>query len=97
LIHVRNRARIRINPDFAGEQFDEPRTPGARQADAHARLQNAVALGDHASRRIELRPVQRMSHRAHQVTGGIARKLRVRVQGDDKSNFRQQRSIADYF
>ena len=95
LVDVRNRARVRVDPDVAGKQFDKPGASGARQAHAHARLQDAVALGHHALYRIELRPVQRMSHRARELAGGIARKLRVGVEGDDKFDGRQNGSVSD--
>ena len=95
LIDVRNRARVGVNPDVAGKQFDKPGTGCAWQAHAHARLQDAVAFGHHALDRIELRPVQRMSHRSHELAGGIARKLGVGIEGDDKFDGRQNRSVAD--
>jgi hypothetical protein len=84
LIDIRNRARVGVNPDVAGKQFGKPGTGSAGQAHADARLQDAVAFGHHALYRIELRPVQRMSQRSGELAGGIARKLRVGVEGDDK-------------
>ena len=37
-----------------------------------------------------------MSNCSHELAGGIARKLSVGVEGDDKPNARQNGSVADY-
>jgi hypothetical protein len=58
LIHVGHFPRVGIDARVAGKQPDEPGSPGARQAHAHARLQDAVAFGDDPAHRIELRTVQ---------------------------------------
>ena len=78
-------------PDVAGKQPDKPGTAGARQTHAHARLQDAVAFGDNPAHGIELRPVQRMGHRADELAGGIARQLGVGVERDDIFDGRQNR------
>src|ERR1039458_3116806 len=90
-----NRPRVRVNSDVAGEQFDKPGTRSARQAHADSRLQDAVAFGNHALYWIQLRPVQRVSHRSCQMAGGFARKLRVGVEGDNKLHAQQNSSVAD--
>ena len=94
LVHIRHRPSVRVNPDVAGKQFGKPGTGCAWQAHAHARLQDAVAFGNHALYRIELRPVQRMSYRAHELAGRITSKLRVGVEGYDKFDGGQNRSVA---
>ena len=45
----------------------EQRAGGARERDADARLQDAVALGDAADRRIEGRPIERVRDDADQL------------------------------
>jgi hypothetical protein len=53
LVHVGHFTRIRIDARVASKEPDEPGTAGARQADADARLQDAVAF-HHAANGIEL-------------------------------------------
>ena len=95
LIDIRDRARVRVNPDVAGKQFDKPRPSGAGQAHTHARLQDAVAFGHHPFHRIKLRPIQRMRYRSGKLPGGLARKLRIGVEGDDKFDGGQNGSVPD--
>jgi hypothetical protein len=89
LIHVGHFPRVRINARVAGKKPDEPRSPGAGQTHAHARLQNAVAFGDNPARGVEHRTVQRMGHRADELPGGFARQLGVGVERDDILDGRQ--------
>ncbi len=67
----------------------------AAHAAAHARLQDAVAAGHPAQRRIDARAVQRMRQGRDELARRIARQPRIRVQGDHVAHLRQQRGGAD--
>ena len=60
LIEVGHGGRVRIDADVPGEHPREHRPVGADDADADARLQDAVAFGHALKPGIESRPVQRM-------------------------------------
>src|ERR1035441_5501969 len=72
LIHVGHFPRVRINARIAGKQPDKPRTSGAGQTHADARLENAVAFANNPTRVVEHRTVRRMGHRADELTRGFA-------------------------
>ena len=61
LVGVGHRRRVRVDAGVARIEPREQRAGGARERDADARLEDAVALGDAADRRIERRPIQRMA------------------------------------
>src|SRR5206468_3108867 len=56
-------------------------------------LENAKAFDDTPPRRVQLRPVQRMSQRGDQTPRDLARKLRIRIQGDHEADRRQMGQI----
>ena len=55
LVGVGDRGRVRVDAGVARVEPREQRAGGARERDADARLQDAVALGDATDRRIERR------------------------------------------
>jgi hypothetical protein len=72
----------------------QARVPGASrpgEADAHARLQDSVALGHDASRRVEARAVEGMRHDGDELPRAIARELRVGVERDHVAHRRRAR------
>ena len=73
----------------------EQRAGRARERDADARLQDAVAFGDAADRGIEGRPVERVRDDADQLARGVARQPRVAVERDAVAHLRQDRQVAD--
>ncbi len=95
LVDVRNDARVGVDARVAREQAHEPGSAGARQADADARLQDAVAVDDAAAGRIEHRPIERVGHRPDHFARRIARQLRVGVERDDVADAGQHGGIAD--
>ena len=82
LIRVGHRRGVRIHARVPRVQPREQRARRARERDAHARLQNAVAFGDAARPRVERRPVQRMGDDADQLPRGIAGQAGVAVERD---------------
>ena len=82
LIDVRDRAGIGINARFPAMQARVARLVGARQADAHARLQDAVACANPLPDGVENRTVQRVRHGADELVRGVARQLGIRIEGD---------------
>ncbi len=95
LIEVRHDARVGIQAGVSREQADEPGAPGARQADADARLQDPVT-GDYApAHRVDHRPVEDMSHRPDHFARRIERQLRVGVEGNDIAHLGQHGRVAD--
>ncbi|HRM67998.1 MAG TPA: hypothetical protein PLO71_01085, partial [Thauera phenylacetica] len=96
LIYVRHRPRVRIDARLAAIQACIDGSTGTGQADRHRRLQNAVAVGDAAHRRIVARAVQRVRHGRDQRPRGIARQLGVGVEGDDELHRGQGRGITDH-
>ncbi len=77
---------------------DVARALARRQAGADARLQDAVAGGHHvAAPRVgaEVRPVERVRHRRDELRRGVARQLRVGVEGDDVAHVAEHARVAD--
>src|SRR4029079_7804080 len=72
----------------------EQRPGGAREGDADPRLQNAVAVGDAAHRRVEAWTIQRMRDDADQLPRRVTRQPGVGVEGDAVAYVGQDRSIA---
>ena len=90
LIHIRDRARVGIDPDFAGVQPNESGTVRARQAHVHPRLQNAVAFGHNPARGSNAAG-STDAPSCRPVGGLLARQLRVGIEGDDVFDFGQNR------
>lgn len=59
------------------------RTAGTFQADADARLKNAVTFADTLPLCVVARAIERMCHGAHKLPCDVTRKLRIRIQGND--------------
>ena len=78
-------------PLLAGEDGGQARARRGLDADADARLQDAVALGDDAQLGIDDGLVERMRDGADQACGGAARKLRVGVEGEDVAHLARAR------
>ncbi len=72
------------------------RQTGAGQAHAHTRLQDAVAGADPLPGRVVDRTVQRVRHGADELARGVARQLRVRIQGDHVFHAGQHRGGSDH-
>ena len=96
LIHVRHRPRIGVDARLAAVQARIAGAAGARQADRHRGLQDAVAGNDTAREPIVLRAVERVRHRRHQRPRRIARQLGVGVEGDDELDAGQRSGIAHH-
>jgi hypothetical protein len=94
LIHVRDHLRIRIDTRIAGIQLRIARTRRAGQADAHARLQHAVAGHHPALGRVVHRAVERVVDGADELVRRFARQLGVGVQRDDVLHRRQGVDVA---
>ncbi len=94
LVEIGHGRRVGIDADVPGEHAGEHRPVGADDADADARLQDAVAFGDALEAGIEARPVQRMRQRADQPPAGFHRQLRVGVERDHVADGRQNRRLA---
>ena len=95
LIHIGNGPSIRIDARLGGEKPGEPRLTSAGQTHAHARLENAVAFDDASELRIETRTIQRMGHRADQLTCRVARQLRISVERNDEFDAGKDFAAAD--
>ncbi|EGF32457.1 hypothetical protein IMCC9480_2462 [Oxalobacteraceae bacterium IMCC9480] len=95
LIDIRHGARVRIDAGHAGAEFFVQRGVGAGQAGGHARLQDAVALGDPLQARIVAGAVQRMRQRGDELARGIARQQRVGIERDHVAHLLQRRGVAD--
>src|SRR4029077_5411446 len=80
LIRIRHRGGIGVDAGVARINASEERARRARQGDADSWLENAVALRDSATLRIDHRAIQRMADDADELSGGITRKPRVRVE-----------------
>jgi hypothetical protein len=80
LIDIRYGPRVRIDSRFTCEEADKPTPPGTGKIHGDARLQNRIPFGKTIFPLIEPGPIQRMGHRADQLAGRIARKLRVTVE-----------------
>ncbi len=88
LVHIGDGARVRVDPRFAPEQTRIARPVLARQAAGHARLQDAVPLGDALQPLVVSRAVQRVRHRSDELPRRVARQLGIRVEGDHESDVR---------
>ena len=95
LVGVGDGGRVRVDAGVTRVQPREQRAGSARERDTDARLEDAVPLGDTATRRIERRPIQRMGDDANQLPGGVARQSRVAVERDAVTHLRQDRRVAD--
>ena len=95
LIDVGDGTRVDIEASLAGVERSKARARCRGDADAYARLQNAVALGDDAQLRIDDGLVERVRHRADHAGCCAARKLRVGVECDDISNVLEHFKRAD--
>src|SRR6185436_2927380 len=93
LVNIRHGSRVRINPGLAGKKPDEPGSSSAQDTNSNPRLQNAVAFANNAFIGIKLRPVQRVGNRPNQSTRGIPGKFRVRIEGDDVFDVRQNGNV----
>ncbi len=94
LIDVRNHLRVRVDAGVAAVQLGVAGARAAGQADAHARLQDAVA-GHHASLPgVVHRAVERMVDGADERLRRIARQAGVGVQRDHVLHRRQAGDVA---
>src|SRR5687768_8040050 len=97
LINIGDGAGIRIDPRVAGKHPRKSGPARAGNADADARLEDAVAFGHPAELLVELRAVERMGHRADELPGCVARKLGVTVKRDDIPDIAELVDRADDF
>src|SRR5205823_3284020 len=95
--NIRSGAGVGVYADFAGKEPHIPRPARGRQAYTDPRLQDGVTLVANAVSRIEAGPIQRVGQGAREAASGIARELRVCVEGDDKFDGGENRSIAENF
>ena len=87
LIHVRDRAGVRVHSGVAREDALKHRSLAlVWKRDGHPRLQHGVALNHPFVAWIEARTVQRMAQGTDQFLCHTARQARVRVEGDDETN-----------
>ena len=84
----------------AGEHAQEQRAFAPhRQGGRDPRLEDAITFDDPTQTGIQARPVERMGHLADESPDRLARKPRVRVQGDDVADVgghgrrRQERGV----
>ena len=97
LVHVGHLSRVRVDARVARAEPGKARATGGQQADRRARLQNGVPLDHSARPLVKPRPVQRVSQRADELAGRIARQRGVGIQRDDVLDGRQDGEVADYF
>ena len=95
LVDIRDRARIGVDARLAPIQARIARAVGRREADRHARLQDAVARADAPFRGIVAGAIQRVRHGADEFARRIARQLRIGVQRYHVFNGREDRAIPD--
>jgi hypothetical protein len=96
LVHIRNRARIRVDARIARMEACVPRPVRSRQAHAHTRLQDPVALGHllRGAADMEARAIERMRHHGHELAGRVPRQLGVGVERDHVLHSGERRGIA---
>ena len=94
LVNVRNRRRVRVEADVAGEHARKRRPVRAHHTHFDSRLQDAVALRHPLQPRVEARAIQRVRERSDQAPCRFHRQLRVRVERDDVTNRRQDGEVA---
>ena len=95
LVQIGNGGRIRVHAGVAGVRASEERPRRARHRDADSRLHDAVAPGDAADLRVEVRTVQRMGDDADQLFRGVARQAGVGVERDAVAHCREHARLAD--
>ena len=95
LVRVRHGRRVGIDAGVTRIEPGEQRTRRARECDADARLQNAVAIDHQTGLRIDQWAVQRMRGDADQRARGIARQRRVAVERDAVAHRRQDGRVPD--
>ena len=95
LVHVGDGARVRVDSRFAPEQSRISRPVRAGKGVGHARLQDAVPLGDPLHPLVVARPVQRVRHGSDELPRRIARQLRIRIERDHELDVRQIRGLPD--
>ena len=83
LIDVGDGARVDVEAGLAGVDVGHARLRGGVDADADARLQDAVAFGDDAAFGVDDGAIERVHHGADHGVGGAAGELGVGVEGDD--------------
>src|ERR1700730_9187359 len=81
LVNIRNRASVDIQAGLAGVDIRQSRAIRGMDADAHARLEHAVALLYGIGCRINFRAIQRVSGGADQSMSAVTWQLGVRVEG----------------
>ena len=86
LVHVRDRTRIDVEAGLAGVDGRQPGSRGRGDADADARLQDAVTGRDDPSLRTDDGTVERMRHRADQPRSSGPWEFCVGVERDDKTH-----------
>ncbi|MNK91975.1 hypothetical protein D3C87_1120930 [compost metagenome] len=96
LVNVRDCVGIGIDARIAAIEACIRRRCQVGQAHRHPGLQDAVAAGYPARRRVELRLIERMGHRADQLPGGFPRQVGVGVQRDDVPDAGERRQVAHH-
>jgi hypothetical protein len=96
LVDVGNRACVGVDPRLTTVQSRVPGSSRPGQARADARLQDSVAADDELAVGIELRPVQRMRHRADELPGRLAGQFGVRVERDDVARPGERGDVAHH-
>jgi hypothetical protein len=94
LVNVGDRRGIGVDARRRRQDAGEQGARGGDEAEADARLQDAVAGDDTAQLGVEARAVERVGQGRHQPGRRLARQLRVGVQGDDETHPRQARQVA---
>ena len=96
LVGVGDRGRVGVDAGVPGVEPGEQRAGGARHRHAHAGLEDAVALGDAADPRVEVRLVQRMGRDADQLLRGVARQAGVGVERDAVADGGEDGAVAGF-
>ena len=94
LVDIGHHARVRIDARLAAGEPGIERAPCAGERDADTRLKNSIAGDDAAELLIVKRPVERMRHRADQLSRRIARQLRIGVERDYVSDIGEHVDVA---
>src|SRR5712691_11115405 len=91
LVGIRSRAAINIETRFSRVDGCQPRAGRALHADADPGLQNAVSVNHRICLRIDDGLVERMRQSSNHAVRHTPRKLRMRIERDDKPNLRENR------
>src|SRR5262249_16995104 len=89
LVDIGNGSAVGVETATVGEGLGEQRASSTGEADADARLQNAIAARDQAFLGIIMRAVQWVGKRSDQLFSGGVGQARVGLESDDKSRTRE--------